>query len=177
MHDHRYGGRAKTIQLWSPERQQWENALNWTCTADWEKDGENKKTRDFGAIKSSIASTAYLGMEVVSDDVKLSRCGLTIAGYASDKQREGPQMVRATCMGCQPRAEDMDYTVDTMPGESGAPVMTRFSDGTIASLGIHNYGDKNATKDRYGRLWGRKNTATRITRRVLQEIQEWIRTL
>jgi V8-like Glu-specific endopeptidase len=176
-HDAKYGGEAKSIDLWSPERQRWERALRWVCTADWERYGSDRPARDFAAIKSSVASNTRLTI-VVAEDAGLAQCGLTIAGYPGDKQKgfTTPVMLYATSYGCRPTQDQLHYTVDTMPGESGAAVFTQLPDRKVVCLGIHNYGDPNAI-ERNGVLWGRSNTATRITSEVYDEIHNWIRTL
>jgi V8-like Glu-specific endopeptidase len=175
---HDLGGSPTQVELWSPSAQNWTTVLNskirWTN--DWEKYGENRSDRDFGAIKTSVVCASYFPLRAVEDDKALARCPVTVCGYPVDYQPQSgrtPVMVFATASECKPNKTTIDYQVDTMPGESGSPLFTVLQDGTAVGLGVHNYGEE-TRRDRYGVSWGPKNTATRITPAVKKEIEEWI---
>ncbi|MFM7169044.1 MAG: hypothetical protein ACKO3T_27720, partial [Planctomycetaceae bacterium] len=141
-------------------------------TEDLEKYGENRSERDFGAIKTPFAAQQYLTL-LPLDDKTLADCQVTVCGYPVDFQPKSggtPVMVYATSESCMPRNQTIDYVVDTMPGESGSPLLTLVDGNTAAGLGIHNYGLATSADGK----WGPKNTATRITPSVKKEIERWI---
>lgn len=175
---HDLGGSPTQVELWSPSTQNWTTVLSskirWT--KDWEKYGENRSDRDFGAIKTSVVSKVFFPLLAIEDDKALASCPVTVCGYPVDYQPEHggtPVMVYATAMSCEPKKTTIDYQVDTMPGESGSPLFTKLQDGTAVGLGVHNYGEE-TRRDRKGVSWGPRNTATRITPAVKKEIEEWI---
>jgi V8-like Glu-specific endopeptidase len=167
VYKHSLGGRAEKLEVWSPVLRKWQPAASFACTVDWERYGENKSAMDYGAIKVLVASTDYFKLAIL-DDVTLANAGLTVCGYPGDKQDDPPappRMFGATSRGGTRRGDVLDYAVDTMPGESGAPVFT-MDDGTALGVAIHNYGEENVN-----------NTGTLITTAVRKQIESWMRSL
>jgi glutamyl endopeptidase len=167
VYAHALGGRPKKLEVWSPVLRKWQPAAKFAWTSDWERYGENKSAMDYGAIKVHSASTDYFKLEIL-DDVTLANAGLTVCGYPADKQDDPPappRMFGATSRGGTRHGDVINYAVDTMPGESGAPVFT-MDGGTALGVAIHNYGEENV-----------KNTGTLITAAVRKQIESWIRSL
>lgn len=170
------GGKATSVKLWSPQVGAWIDVEDYDATADWKNHGYARRDRDFAAIKTDVASGYFIPL-LSMPDAQLRASGVSVCGYPGDRKAPGgtaPVMVVDTANNCKTSPSVIEYTVDTMPGESGGPVLTEFSNGLVVALGIHNYGDEEAKKDRNGALWGRMNYATRITKNVEKEIAAWI---
>lgn len=177
LYNHELGGKPISVEIWSPLVRRWLAASNYVWTGEWQKFGENRPERDFGAIKTTAVAPRFFPIQSLADET-LAKCGVTVCGYPFDYEpRPGgePVLVYATSSGCTPHTHTIDYRVDTLPGESGSPLLT-LVDGTsdeVIALGIHNYGSPTSRDKR----WGDKNTATRITPAVKKEIEGWIRSL
>ena len=137
---------------------------NLRSTAGW----TNSKNRDYdyGAIILSANyrpgdRTGYFGFGVKTD-AYLSSSVLNLSGYPGDKMtfRKGDQQ---WFMALRPKSVSgrvITYDIDTMGGQSGAPVWVKV--GNVRTcVGIHTNGHQTG------------NSATRIVTPVFNNIQAW----
>lgn len=94
--------------------------------------------------------------------VDLARSALMVAGYPGDVT----PLTLMTCYGevSIPSVTDstFNYTMDTMPGQSGGPVFRYDSDGTITFAGVHVADGDDS------------NRACRYSQRMQADIKRWI---
>jgi V8-like Glu-specific endopeptidase len=117
---------------------------------------------DYGAI--TLPADRPYGDELgwfgygVRPDAALRQAQLTVCGYPEDKPA-GTQWRHANTLAA---LDDqwLTYTMDTAGGQSGAPVWLE-EKGMPYGVGIHAYGA------------GTGNSATRINRAVLADIERW----
>jgi V8-like Glu-specific endopeptidase len=127
----------------------------------WTVDG--KREFDYGAIILPPSSrpgdrTGYFGY-AVRDDAYLSASVLNLSGYPGDKNNGNEQWF----MSLRPKSLSsrvITYNIDTMGGQSGAPVWVKVGTQRYC-VGIHTN----------GHLSG--NSATRIVKPVFDNIKNW----
>ncbi|MEL7129618.1 MAG: serine protease, partial [Pseudomonadota bacterium] len=117
---------------------------------------------DYGCIKLpngafSAHGLGHFGYAAFSRDVLLSRRAV-LAGYPGDKPFG--QLWGMSRRLKQVTSRQLRYDIDTMGGQSGAPVYIKCG-GHRYLIGIHNYGSASG------------NTATRITPSVFKNIKKW----
>ncbi len=127
----------------------------------WTQDG--KREFDYGAIILPPSSrpgdkTGYFGY-AVRDDSYLGASTLNLSGYPGDKNNGNEQWF----MSMRPKSLSsrvITYNIDTMGGQSGAPVWVKVGTQRYC-VGIHTN----------GHLSG--NSATRIVKPVFDNIKNW----
>ena len=128
--------------------------------------GSKNRDFDYGAIILAANyrpgdATGYFGFGVKTDAYLMSSV-LNLSGYPGDKGRfrNGDQQ---WFMALKPKAVSsrvIKYDIDTMGGQSGAPVWVKVGD-VRTCVGIHTNGDSAG------------NSATRIVTPVFNNIQSW----
>lgn len=93
-------------------------------------------------------------------DEELVGVTITTAGYPADKSGFYMWMDRGPVSSV--KTGKIYYNEDTFGGQSGSPVWTRSAAGGLACVGVHSYG-------------GCPNSATRLTKHVIDQIRKWAR--
>lgn len=94
-------------------------------------------------------------------DEQLENVNITTAGYPADKNGFFMWMDRGPVKSVN--SSKIFYNQDTFGGQSGSPVWTQLQNG-IACVGVHSYG-------------GCPNSATRLTKPVIDQIKMWAKKL
>ncbi len=125
---------------------------------------------DYGVIHLSEPLGEEIGWFSVAfaNDEQLKGTRVNISGYPGDVAGNfgAYQLFHADNIphdGVSPKR--FYYTIDTAGGQSGAPVWIELGDDQRQVVGIHTYGFRGVTG---------KNSATRITAEILNDIKEWI---
>jgi glutamyl endopeptidase len=116
---------------------------------------------DYGALvlPEPVADAAAWFDSMALSDGELAGLTVNLVGYPTDKEM-GTMWGHARGLK-EVHAETLGYDIDTYGGQSGAPVVRWVGNGRYGVVGIHNYGDLSG------------NSATRITRGVLKNIDRW----
>lgn len=123
---------------------------------------------DFGVlyIDSSLGNDDQLGsFEIGIVGESTNSMLVSVLGYPGDKQKGMyGTMWGDTNLIKSVTNDRLSYAVDTMPGNSGGPVIYWDGQGAAMVVGIHNYGGgENATE----------NYATRINEAVAGQLRQW----
>jgi V8-like Glu-specific endopeptidase len=126
------------------------------------------RENDYGAIilptnKRLGDQTGYFGY-AVREDAYLAAAVMNLSGYPGDKPASStPKGTEQWFMALKPKSISsrvITYNIDTMGGQSGAPVWIKVGDARYV-IGIHTNGHSTG------------NSATRITQGVFNNIQAW----
>lgn len=126
------------------------------------------RENDYGAIilptnKRLGDQTGYFGY-AVRDNSYLANAVMNLSGYPGDKPNPGsPKGTEQWFMSLKPKSISsrvITYNIDTMGGQSGAPVWIKVGDSRYV-VGIHTNGHSSG------------NSATRIVTAVFNNIQAW----
>lgn len=130
---------------------------------------QNKnRENDYGAIilpanKRLGDVTGYFGY-AVRDNAYLAASVMNLSGYPGDKPSPGsPKGTEQWFMSLKPKSIStrvITYDIDTMGGQSGAPVWLKVGESRVC-VGIHTNGHSSG------------NSATRIVTEVFNNIQAW----
>lgn len=167
MHDH--GGWAKSIEVipgCNEASKPYNSGVSSNLRSVQGWTGSKNRDFDYGAIILPANyrpgdATGYFGFGVKTDAYLMSSV-LNLSGYPGDKGRfrNGDQQ---WFMPLKPKAVSsrvIKYDIDTMGGQSGAPVWVKVGD-VRTCVGIHTNGDSAG------------NSATRIVTPVFNNIQSW----
>jgi V8-like Glu-specific endopeptidase len=161
---HNQGGWARKIEVvpgCNGRQRPFGSAVSTTfrSTAGWTKD--SKPESDYGAIV--LPPNAFggklpgsFGFGVLPTSTLLAK-PVVVAGYPGDKPEELWGMARKIKKAT---ASQLVYDIDTMGGQSGAPVYLKHN-GKRYVVGIHNYGASTG------------NSATRVTKAVADNFRKW----
>ena len=163
MHDH--GGWAQSIEVIPALNEaarpyQSGTSSNLKTTTGWIQ--SKSRDNDYGAIILPAnyrpgATAGYFGY-AVKDDSYLMSAVLNISGYPGDKG--GNQQWFMALKPKSVSARVISYDIDTMGGQSGAPVWVKVGDARVC-VGIHTNGHSSG------------NSATRIVGAVFTNLQAW----
>lgn len=126
------------------------------------------RENDYGAIilptnKRLGDQTGYFGY-ATKEDSYLANAVMNLSGYPGDKPNPGsPKGTEQWFMALKPKSVSprvITYNIDTMGGQSGAPVWVKVGESRIC-VGIHTNGHSSG------------NSATRIVSTVFNNIQAW----
>ncbi|OYX50066.1 MAG: hypothetical protein B7Y90_05130 [Alphaproteobacteria bacterium 32-64-14] len=118
-----------------------------SCLPAYRKCGPNdaqRRQHDFALITladdslGKWAGTHFkLPTQAAMSDVDLARSRLTVAGYPGSCSPLTLMMCFGNVSIPSVTAANFNYTMDTMPGQSGGPVFRYDEDGTITFAGVH----------------------------------------
>jgi glutamyl endopeptidase len=163
MHDH--GGWAKSIEVIpglndATRPYSSGSSSNLRSTTGWTQN--KNRDNDYGAIILPTSyrpgdKTGYFGF-AVKDDSYLMSSVLNLSGYPGDKGGNQQWFMALKPKSVSSRV--ITYDIDTMGGQSGAPVWIKVGDAR-SCVGIHTNG------------YSSGNSATRIVTAVFNNLQAW----
>ncbi len=134
---------------------------NMFTTQQWLNSGT--EVYDFAVLrlKTPLGNKGYFQFAHF-DDSSLQNMLVNVAGYPYDKNSTSiPQMWGNADVIVGVERQRLSYLNDTLPGNSGGPVINWQNGGDMHVVGIHNYGGNSG------------NCATRINPAVFQQLMDW----
>lgn len=123
-------------------------------------DGESTLEYDYGIILLRADYPGGCHKVATLNDAALRRAQLFIVGYPQDKSQGNEQYIgKGSVRDMGP--QQLLYTVDTMPGQSGSGIFV-WMKSRPAVVGVH--GDGNSKED---------NVGVRLSTQVLEQIRKW----